>query len=530
MLRPALFAIACRAAACACLLVTIMPDRPRAEDLPTVPDPPHVELFPHTAAGRAVAVPRSFLGLSQEWPWVSSMTLSPHATAIIHRLQNDNGPLILRVGGTSYDAGYERVVRGETAADRMQRDGVAKSLPALETLRDRLGMRFILTLSLACRDPALVKRQADAWQARLGDAVVAFEIGNEPNYYKDIRRDRWPDDGSGRFYRDIVDVFTACSRELEGRALAGPAWGWIGLRPPLMEQYLAAPPRPLAAVTVHYYHSAYHQKPPPDRPNDTPETLLDDTHTREVMATWVGPQLEVARRHGVPLRITECNSISGGGNAGVSDVYAAALWSLDTALEMASAGVAGIDFHQASWKYSIYERVTRNQESIVADDPPPLYHSYRVRPPFYGLLFFQQAVTAGSRIARLEHLGPASLKAYSIMVGHESRLVLVNKSPRAPVRVAVHLPLAAIDQPPDRSLAGPTLTRLEAPGGSVTARRGITIAGVNYDDWGGRPDRGPVAEDLLAEPEAAAGERVYRLELGPASAAILRAPLPGGGP
>lgn len=477
--------------------------------------PTEIAVMPWSSAQRAVAVPRSFLGLSQEWPWVSSLTQSPHATAIIRRLQNDNGPLVLRVGGTSYDAGFDRVEHGTTAADRMQREGVAKSLPALEQLRDTLGMRFILTLSLACRDPHLVRRQAEIWHARLGEAVMAYEIGNEPNYYKDLLRERWPDDGSGRFYHNIVTEFAACCRELDGLPLAGPAWGWIGLRPPLMEQYLAAAPRPLAAVTVHYYHSAYRQAPSAELPNDTPESLLDDTHTKEIMSRWVGPQLAVARRHGVPLRITECNSISGGGNTGVSDTHAAALWTLDTALEMAAAGVAGIDFHQASWKYAIYERVTREDGLPPLPDPPPLYHSYRVRPPFYGLLFFQQVVTAGSRIAKLNHAGPTAIKAYAITVGDESRTVIVNKSPHASCRIAVHLAEAPAGTP--------TLIRLVAPGNDVTARRGLRIAGVCYDDWGGRPDGEPATE-TVPEARGTAGERVCRIDLEPASAAVLRVP------
>lgn len=478
--------------------------------------PTEVVLAARSAAGRAVTVPPSFLGLSQEWPWVSSLTQGPHALAIIRRLQNDNGPLVLRVGGTSYDAGFDRVERGTGAADQMQREGVAKSLTALEQLRDTLGMRFILTLSLACRDPGIVKRQAETWHARLGDAVLAYEIGNEPNYYKDLLRDRWPDDGSGRFYRDIVTEFAACCRELDGLPLAGPAWGWIGLRPLLMEQYLDAAPRPLAAVTVHYYHSAYRPAPPPDRPNDTPESLLDDTHTRDIMSRWVGPQLAVARRHGVPLRITECNSISGGGNSGVSDVHAAALWTLDTALEMAAAGVAGIDFHQASWKYAIYERVTKGQNQPPNHSPPPLYHNYRVRPPFYGLLFFQQVVTAGSRIAKLEHAGPTAIKAYAITTEDESRTVIVNKSPHEPCRIAVHL----ADVPAGTA----TLVRLVAPDNALTARDGLRIAGVCYDGWGGEPDGEPAAETVPGS-LVAPGQRVYRIDLEPASAAVLRVPL-----
>ena len=512
MVRPVVFVVACRAVTGCVLFLLTLAGRPLAAELPAA----EVAVGPGTAAGHAVAVPESFLGLSQEWPWVPSLTLSPHATSIIGRLRNDNGPLMLRVGGTSYDAGHDRVHRGDGPAERMQREGVAKALPALQSLRDSLGMRFILTLSLACRDPGLVQRQADDWRRSLGDAVVAFEIGNEPNYYKDILRDRWPDDGSGRFYRDLVTEFAACCEQLDGFPLAGPAWGWIGLRPDMMERYLQAAPRPLTAVTVHYYHSAYDARPSRGRPNDTPESLLDDTHTREVMKNWIGPQLAVARRHGVPLRITECNSISGGGNVGVSDVYAAALWSLDTALEMAAAGVAGIDFHQASRKYAIYERITGGPDTGDGN-PPPLYHSYRVQPPFYGLLCFQQAVTAGSRIAALPHGGPRSLKVYAVEAGHESRTVIVNKSPREPCRIAVHVPANAADHA--------TLTRLVAPGNSITARRGIRLAGVNYDDWGGRPDGEPVVEKVSAAPGADGG-LVYRVRLPPASAAILRAGAP----
>ena len=490
-----------------------------AEPDPAVP----VTLVPAPAMVEAVAVPPSFLGLSQEWPWVSGMTMTPHAMDIVGRLRNDNGPLILRVGGTSYDAGYDRVVGGQSADARMQAQGVAKTFDALETLRDALGMRFILTLTLANRDMQLVARQAEEGRRRLGAAIVAFELGNEPNYYKDLRRDLWPDDGKGLFYRDIVAVFGEAVRTLGDAPCAGPAWGWIGLKPAIMEQYLSAGRGRLGMVTVHYYHSAYHKKPPPDRPNDTPETLLDDGHTREIMAAWVAPQVALARKHRVQLRITESNSISGGGNVGVSDVYAAALWSLDTALEMAAAGVAGIDFHQGSEKYSIFERFTSGTPQAAAlPEPPPLHHSCRVQPPFYGLLCFQQAVTAGARIAKIGHRGPPSLKAYHVVTEAESRTVLVNKSPDAEVRVAVRLPAQG---------GAASLTRLLAPGNDIRARSGITLAGENYDAWGGRARGARACETVEPAECAAATDDVdaasFMVTLPAASAAVLTRPVRG---
>lgn len=482
-----------------------------------------VTIAPVPAMVESVAVPPSFLGLSQEWPWVSSMTMTPHAVDIIARLRNDNGSLILRVGGTSYDAGYDRVLRGESADARMQAEGVAKTFDALETLRDKLGMRFILTLTLASRDRQLIERQAEEGRQRLGDAIVAFELGNEPNYYRDLRRDLWPDDGKGLFYRDIVAVFGEAVRTLGDTPCAGPAWGWIGLKPAIMEQYLNAAQGRLDLVTVHYYHSSYSQKPPPDRPNDTPETLLDDGHTREIMAAWVRPQVALARKHRVSLRITESNSISGGGNVGVSDVYAAALWSLDTALEMAAAGVAGIDFHQGSEKYAIYERFTTGTPRAASlAEPPPLYHSCRVQPPFYGLLCFQQAVTAGSRIVKVGHRGPSSLKAYHVATEGGARTVLVNKATDAEARVAVLLPA-------DGGAA--SLVRLLAPGNDIHARSEITLAGVNYDEWGGRGRGNRVVERV--EPSASTGvgngrnDSVFMVSLPPASAAVLSRPARG---
>lgn len=52
-----------------------------------------------------------------------------------------------------------------------------------------------------------------------------------------------------------------------------------------------------------------------------------------------------AAAHGHALRITEANSISGAGEAGTSDAYAAALWTTDLAFEFAAAGVKSMEFH-----------------------------------------------------------------------------------------------------------------------------------------------------------------------------------------
>src|SRR5207244_9251902 len=64
--------------------------------------------------------------------------------------------------------------------------------------------------------------------------------------------------------------------------------------------------------------------------------------------TAVGRLHDVTRAtglYGLPVRMGETNSVSCGGQAGVSDVYAASLWGLDYMMLMASNGAAGVNFH-----------------------------------------------------------------------------------------------------------------------------------------------------------------------------------------
>jgi hypothetical protein len=45
------------------------------------------------------------------------------------------------------------------------------------------------------------------------------------------------------------------------------------------------------------------------------------------------------------VRITEANSLSGAGEEGTSDAYAAALWTVDISFEFAAVGIQSLHFH-----------------------------------------------------------------------------------------------------------------------------------------------------------------------------------------
>lgn len=95
--------------------------------------------------------------------------------------------------------------------------------------------------------------------------------------------------------------------------------------------------------------------------------------------------------YGKPLRVAEMNTISNSGRRGVSDAFAAALWTLDGSFEIAQNGGVGVNFHQGAGQ-NLYAAIIRWYDADNKLRPPQL------RPPFYGILLFQQAVRGGSRL------------------------------------------------------------------------------------------------------------------------------------
>ncbi|HET9235713.1 MAG TPA: glycosyl hydrolase family 79 C-terminal domain-containing protein [Oligoflexus sp.] len=467
---------------------------------------------PDPEAGGYTRIPPSFLGFSQEWPWVNALTGSEHIFSIFDLLRNGKrDPLILRIGGVDGDAGYDGIFNPEhkdynDPYSIMKRNSMANTSKEVVLLKNRVGFRFIATVNLANRNPGLAQSQADMLRSSLGDALVSLEIGNEPNYYLSHVPQYWTN--SGTFYSDIVTEFESFTKSLAcQKNCAGPAWGWIGLNPDMMRNYLRRATDKLNFVTVHYYKSAYK----PNQPgNDTAETLLQET---DVITKWIRPQVKVSREFGVPLRISESNAVSGGGNDGVSNSFAAALWTLDMCLSMAAEGVAGIDFHQGSYRYAMYERVPRG-DGNPADFP--LYQNYRVQPSFYGMLFFQIANRDESDIRQLAIDPGLRVKGYQLFSKEGSRTVLVNKDPWNAKSLRLALP---------QGLQGKALRMIEllAPGSDITAKKGITLAGQSYEGWGGAKSGGYAATVLTPETQAD-GQPSITIALKPASAVMILSP------
>jgi hypothetical protein len=321
-----------------------------------------------------------------------------------------------------------------------------------------LRARLIVGLQVDADDPRVTAAEARGLIAGLGaGALEALELGNEPELYSGFNwyrtaagvgvKGRAPGWSPGGYAQEAA----ALARVLPGVPLAGPAVGsvkWIGALPTI----LAGDPR-LSLITVH----AYPLKRCVATTHVTAPELLSPGSSLG-LAAGVAGAVKVAARYGHPLRVAEMNSVSCGGEAGLSNTFAAALWSLDTLFALADVGVAGVNFHTSP-------RVTNHLFTFARTASG---WAGTVYPVYYGILMFARAAPPGSRLLRVTG-APRGLEpvwALRTPEGH-TNVVLIDKRAGRSETISVRAPGSAA-----------TLQLLTAP--SLAAESSETLAGQGF--------------------------------------------------
>ncbi len=196
----------------------------------------------------------------------------------------------------------------------------------------------------------------------------------------------------------------------------------------------------------------------------------------------------ISRDSGIPWRMCETNSFFGGGRPGLSDTFAASLWTLDYLLLLAQHGCAGVNLQTGVNHLgfvSSYSPIRTDADGQVD-----------VGAPYYGMLAFAAAGAASAEMLPIEIAGSASeLTAYAI--GKQGRLrsiVILNWNEANPISVS----LAGL------GLQSAQVLRLMAP--SLTSKDGVRFGGAAVDAQG---RWSPASEERLAVGFAcsAGGER-----------------------
>lgn len=429
-------------------------------------------------------IPSDYLGVSLEYNTVTAYEGAPPAGinpvfAQLIRNLTPNGTPLIRIGGDSTDwswwpiAGMRRppgVSNNLTAAWSAKAQALARSARA----------RLILGINLEAGSGVIAADEARQLRTTIGPGLIdAFEVGNEPQLYPQLPWYRTAtgvrEVGRPRTYTltDYGKEFATVAHALPHTALAGPAVGhsWVDqLRP-----FISTAPG-LKLVTFHAYAINRTGAAFRGRNCSTPMSDLSHPTISALLAPFAGdgltrelpPLVALAHRHGEKFRIDELNAITCAGMPGVSDTFASALWATNALFAIAQAGVDGVNVH--TWRGSAGKLFgftqTGNQWSAT------------VRPEYYGLLMFELAAPAGSRLLPTAQSVGSLVDAWATRGrDNATRILFINHSLRQSQAIRFKAPGQTAGQV--ARVRPAQLTWLRAPGASATT--GVTLGCQSFD-------------------------------------------------
>ncbi len=463
-------------------------------------------------ARQGPVVSSDFVGLSLETPAVRSPAIVSGDPSL-ERLLDDLGPGVLRISGDS--------------ADRTQWLGspapvapwaVATLAPAdidhLAALMHATGWSLALGLNLGHPRPAAIAEEARTASAALGQSLAGLEIGNEPDLYtrplpapfrsslgaSALRPARW---GFADYEAEVAQLRGA----LSAAGVSAPLWGPDTAGSSWLDRYGARAVAGLAVLTAHLYPFDRCVGGQPTRGPSQASLLARAVAQHE--ARLIHRLAGNAATLGLRLRIDETNSVACGGQRGVSDTFAAALWALDYSLTAASNGAAGINFHGGLGSCSSGGTIVSPWYSPLCSLPDG---RLRARPEYYALLLLRSL--EGSSFVRADCHTTGNVSVFALRAPDGTlRVVVDDMEPSSSSSKSGHrraTPLRVTLRTP-REVGSGSVIRLSAP--SIGARSRLTLGGVSLGADGSLPA-------ARAEPIAGGSGR-FVVEVDPASAALV---------
>ena len=393
-----------------------------------------------------------FMGLGYEISSVARPGLLNRANKVYVQLVRTLGARgVIRIGGNTSDFAHYSAAAApvSSAFGTVVNDAVLKDLGGF---LEATGWKLIWGLDMGKGSEAEAVAEAQSVLSAAGSRLLAFEVGNEPDLFPNAKH---RDAGYG--YDDWLAEYrrykTALRARFPGIPFAGPdAAGktdWV-------TRFAADEGKDAVLLTEHYYREG-------QNPTSTIEKLLGPDPKLQ-------PRLDqlsaASKSSGLPYRICEVNSFSGGGRPGVSDTLAGALWALDYMFTLAANGCSGVNMETG-----VNHRDFISSYSPIGDDERG---HYTAKPEYYGMLAFSLGGKGQLLETDMDTSAP-DLRAY----GTEPRqgalaVTLVNKGTR---------PCAAtltIGSRMDGRKA--SVIRLSAP--AVDAKTGVTLGGAEVTPAG----------------------------------------------
>lgn len=400
-----------------------------------------------------VHLPADFIGLGYEMSSVAPLGL---LSATNHRyvdLIHGLGPKgVLRVGGIVAD--YTRYEpHGTIKAEPKDTVITRASLEQFAAFLRRIGWTAIWSVNFAQGSLDDAVKEARAVANVLGPQLLALEIGNEvENYKRGQKPFRKPPYDYQTYRSEYSRWHDAIHKAVPRAHFAGPdtaaSLEWV-------ERMAKDANGDVQLLTTHYYRSG-------QRRGSAEELLHPDPRLVDVLT-----RLRTAsRQSGIPWRMCETNSFSGGGLPGVSDTFVGALWTLDYMLLLASYGCSGVNIETGVNQLGFVSSYSPIQDDGKGTNTAGV--------PYYGMLAFAEARRGCTQIFPIDvDSQGVNLTAYVLGDGGKARAVVaVNRDTTRDARLSIA----------ELGMSDATALRLLSP--SPDSKTGVTFGGASVDAEG----------------------------------------------
>ena len=400
-------------------------------------------------------MPADFVGLSYEVQQLADPSFfSSRNTGLIREFRALSSHGVLRLGGNTSEFAYWRPTLASPEPEHPKTREVAgepraqyyavtqESVRNLAEFLKATGWTCLYGIGMGTNTPERAAEEAEFVAKTLGDSLQYFQIGNEVDMFDRHLRD--PRTWSAKTY---LDEWLAMARAITAHVpqarfglpdvAANVAWlTQIAELWPSIQN----PPH-VTTLTHHYYFGGPATNPEVNIPNLLkPATMVRVQKTADLATAAAG-------KVGARVRMTEGNTCYRGGKPGVSDVFAAALWSADYSLLLASNNYSGVNLHGGTGKSvansvggflpgDVLLQQQGETAEQIATHPHPFYtpigtfgSEYRRMPVAYGLMF--AGALSGGTLLKADLTSPlqaagvdATAYAARLENGHTSLIVL----------------------------------------------------------------------------------------------------------
>jgi hypothetical protein len=410
-------------------------------------------------------MPVDFVGLSYEVQQLADPTFfSAQNSDLIREFKALSSTGVLRLGGNTSEFAYWKpkpdspepehpAVREVAGEPKAQYYGV--TVEAVRNLAEFLqatGWTCIYGIGMGTNTPARAAEEAVVVAETLGNRLQYSQIGNEADLFDRHLRD--PKTWSAKTY---LEEWLSLSRAIAARVPAAKFGmpdvasnvSWLT---EIADQWpsIQGPPR-VTTLTHHYYFGGPATNPEVNIPNLLKLATMQRVQNTANIAT------AAANKIGARVRMTEGNTCYRGGKPGVSDVFAAALWSADYSLLLASNGYSGVNLHGGTGKSvansvggslpgdALLQANGETPEQIAAH-PHPFYtpiatfgSDYVPEPVAYGLKFagsFSGGTLLKSEFStKLQAAGVKATAYAAKLPSGQSSVIVLNKDAVADLEV-----------------------------------------------------------------------------------------------